>query len=343
MMESGITIEMLWSEESDTGMKQNMSPQASIVITTRNRRDDLEKAVVSALAQKLEGGVETIVIDDGSTDGTSEMIAAKFPQVRLHRSEASKGLIVQRNHGARLAIAPIIFSIDDDACFSTDNIVADVLKQFDLPAVGAVAIPFINVCQDPDLIMQKAPDVSGEFVCSSYIGTAHALRRDLFLRLGGYREALFHQGEEGDYCLRMLDAGYVVRLGRSDPIHHFESPRRDFRRMDLYGRRNNVLFGWHLVPAPILPAYLAATTWNGLWHGLRVGRPWTMMEGLGQGYRAIWQERKQRAPVAPAIFRLYRELVRRQSVPYLEIESRLAKQLRPRLADPEFQVTTPTK
>lgn len=300
-----------------------MFPQASIVITTRNRRGELEKAVASALAQKVKGGAETIVIDDGSTDGTSEMISGKFPQVKLHRFKTSRGLIVQRNHGARVAAAPIIFSIDDDACFTSETIVADVVRQFDRPVIGAVAIPFINVYQDADVIRQKAPDGSEFYICPSYIGTAHALRRDLFVQLGGYREELFHQGEEGDYCLRMLGAGYVVRLGRSDPIHHFESAWRDFRRMDLYGRRNNVLFGWHNVPAGILPAYLTATTCNGIMHGLRVGRPWTMMQGLGQGYCAIWQERKQRLPVSPAAFDLYRELIKRKAVSFSEIESRL--------------------
>ncbi len=300
-----------------------MSPQASIVITTKNRKVELEKAVASALAQKVEGGVETIVIDDGSTDGTSGMIAAKFPLVKLHRFETSRGLIVQRNQGARLAVSPIIFSIDDDAIFTTENVVADIVRQFDRPAIGAVAIPVINVCQDADLILQKAPDDAEVLVGPSYIGTAHALRRDLFLRLGGYREVLFHQGEESDYCLRMLEAGYVVRLGGSDPIHHFESPRRDFRRVDIYGRRNNVLFGWHNVPAPMLPGYLAATTWNGLRHGLRVGRPWTMIQGLSEGYRTVWKERKQRTPVSPAVFMLYREMVKRGAVPYSDIEGRL--------------------
>ena len=303
-----------------------MLPEASIVISTRNRRDDLEKAVASAVAQKLDGLIEVIIVDDGSTDGTSDMIASKFPQVKLHRFETSRGYIVQRNYGARVATAPIIFSIDDDACFSTERIVADVVKQFDFPAVGAVAIPFINVCQDADAILQKAPDAPGDFVCASYIGTAHALRRDLFLQLGGYREALFHQGEEGDYCVRMLKAGYVVRLGRSDPIHHFESPRRDFRRVDIYGRRNNVLFGWYHTPAHILPAYLVATTWNGLGHGLRVGRFWTMVEGLSKGYRAIWQEWSQREPATSGTFRLYRELVKRRATPYVEIENRLRQE-----------------
>jgi GT2 family glycosyltransferase len=300
-----------------------MTPAASIFITTRNRREELENAVASALAQQVEGGVEVVVVDDGSTDGTSEMIAAKFPAVKLHRFEQSRGLIVQRNFGARIATAPIVFSIDDDAIFTSPAIVADVLRHFDQPRIGAVAIPFINVRQDASVTMQQAPDANGVYVTPTYIGTAHALRRELFLALGGYREHLFHQGEESDYCLRMLGAGYLVRLARSAPIHHFESPRRDFRRIDIYGRRNNVLFGWYNVPPHILPVYLAATTWHGFAHGLRVRRPWTMIEGLASGYRAIWSQRRERAPVSAAVFRLYRDLVRRHIAPYAQIVDRL--------------------
>jgi len=300
-----------------------MTPAASIFITTRNRREELENAVASALTQQVEGGVEVIVADDGSTDGTSEMIAAKFPAVKLHRFEQSRGLIVQRNFGARVATAPILFSIDDDAIFTGPAIVADVLRHFDQPRIGAVAIPFINVKQDATAIMQQAPDGSGVYVSSSYIGTAHALRRELFLALGGYRENYFHQGEESDYCLRMLGAGFLVRLARSAPIHHFESPRRDFRRIDLYGRRNNVLFGWYNVPAHVLPVYMAATSWYGFAHGLRVRRPWTMIEGLARGYGAIWSQYRERTPISNSTFRLYRELVRRQIVPYAQVVDRL--------------------
>ena len=301
-----------------------MTPAASIFITTRNRREELENAVASALAQLVEGGLEVIVVDDGSTDGTSEMITAKFPAVKLHRFEKSRGLIVQRNYGARVATAPIVFSIDDDAIFTAPTIVADVLRHFDQPRIGAVAIPFINVKQDANLTMQEAPDGNGVYLCPGYIGTAHALRRELFLALDGYREHFFHQGEESDYCLRMLGAGYLVRLARSAPIHHFESPRRDFRRIDLYGRRNNVLFGWYNVPRHILPVYLAATSWHGLSHGLRVRRPWTMIEGLARGYGAIWSQRRERAPVSTSVFRLYRDLVRQQIVPYAQFVDRLS-------------------
>ncbi|MGH7213703.1 MAG: glycosyltransferase family 2 protein, partial [Tepidisphaeraceae bacterium] len=238
---------------------------ATVVITTKDRKDELRRAVASAVAQ-VGAAVEVLVIDDGSTDGSSDMLRAEFSTVRVERYERSLGLIVRRNHAAALATAPVILSIDDDAVLVSTHTVAQTLTEFDHPRVGAVAVPFVDIKQGPQ-VRQRAPDFARVYVASSFIGTAHALRRDLFLKLGGYREQLFHQGEEADYCLRMLDAGCVVRLGSADPIHHFESPRRDFRRMDVYGRRNDVLYAWHNVPLPYLPGHLLATTFNGLCWG----------------------------------------------------------------------------
>lgn len=283
-------------------------PKATVIITTRNRKDDLIKAIESCLNQTAEPQV--LVVDDGSTDGTSEMVRTTYPRVVLCRSEESKGYIVQRNYAARMACAPIVFSIDDDACFSTPKIVEDILAEFENPLVGAVAIPFVDVHQNPDLVRQSAPLEEGGFVIASYIGTAHALRRDLFLQLGGYREQLFHQGEESDYCVRMLDAGYVVKIGRSDVIFHYESPKRDHTRWHLYGRRNNILFAWHNAPVPYLPFMLAGTFFNGIRHGIRMKRPMTMLKGLLMGVAAIPGEWKKRRPVRSFTFSLYRKLVK---------------------------------
>ena len=297
-----------------------MTALASIVITTKNRKEELRGAIASALAQSTT--VEVLVVDDASTDGTSEMVKAEFPTVRLHRVEQSLGYIVQRNTGAELASAPIIFSIDDDATFPSSRTVEQTLAEFNHPGVGAVAIPFINVRQD-DVVRQRAPDDGRIWVAPSYIGTAHALRRDVFLALGGYRGQLVHQGEESDYCARMLDAGYVVRLGRADPIHHFESPRRDFRRMDLYGRRNDILYAWHNVPLARLPVHLAGTTLNGLRFGMRCGRFWRHARGLLNGYGACLKFFRERRPLTPRAYRLSRVLKTRGSVPLDELEPRL--------------------
>jgi glycosyltransferase involved in cell wall biosynthesis len=297
--------------------------EATVVITTKNRMDDLRKAVASALMQDARPRV--LVIDDGSTDGTSEMMSREFPEAQLQRVEQSLGLIVQRNRGAALAQTPFIVSIDDDAVFSTPRIVSQTIAEFQDPRIGAVAIPFINVHQDK-IVRQLAPDARGIYVTGSYIGTAHALRRELFLDLGGYREFFFHQGEEEDYCIRMLAAGYVVRIGRADPIHHFESPKRDFRRWDIFGRRNNVLFAWCNVPLVNLPARLLATTFNGLRHGIRHRRFLRMMYGLSIGYAAIFRYRRQRRAVPTRAYRVFRRLRGQTTMQLSEVEKWLGPQ-----------------
>jgi glycosyltransferase involved in cell wall biosynthesis len=288
----------------------------TVVITTKNRKEELRVAVRSALEQTARP--EVLVIDDGSTDGTPEMMRAEFPQARLERVGQSLGYIAQRNRGAQLATGDILFSIDDDAAFSTPYVIEQTLAEFDHPRVGAVAIPFINVKKEGTL-HQRAPGESGIIVGNDYIGTAHALRRDLFLRLGGYRPYLFHQGEERDYCIRLLDAGYVVRFGRSDPIHHFESPRRDFRRMDLYGRRNDILYAWYNVPWPSLPVHLLGTTARGVMFGFHVHRPLRMIHGLMNGYGAMVHEIFRRQPVRRRTYQLSRRL-KCQPLPLEQIE-----------------------
>ena len=292
------------------------APEVTVVITTRNRREELSRALRSALVQVPP--VDVLVLDDGSTDGTPDMVRAEFPAVRLERRETSAGYIVRRNEAARLARTPFLVSIDDDAEFSSSRVVAQARSEFDHERIGAVAIPFVNVLQGPQ-VFQQAPDSRAIHVAADYIGTAHALRRDVFLRLGGYREHFIHQGEERDYCVRMLAAGYVVRLGRVDAIHHYESPRRDLGRMDHYGRRNDVLFAWHNVPTIHLAIHLAATTVNGLRAGVRVGRTGKMLRGLVAGYGAILRARRQPVPVS--VYWLQRRLRKGGARPLTEIEA----------------------
>jgi glycosyltransferase involved in cell wall biosynthesis len=294
--------------------------EATVVITTKNRKEDLLNAIVSALAQTVRP--EVIVMDDGSTDGTAEFILAKFPEIRLERSEHSLGYIRQRNRAARLASHPILFSIDDDAVFSSPLVVEQTLREFDHPRVGAVAIPFVDVNKSPE-IHHRAPSAEGVYAGYAYIGTAHALRRDLFLRLSGYREILFHQSEEEDYCIRLLNAGYVTRYGCADPVHHFESPRRSWTRMDYYGARNKVLYACHNVPMPNLAVHLTATTFFTSIYARSPARFVTRLRGVAGAYSQIGLGRIRRQPVARSVYRLSRELKRRGAVRLDEIESRL--------------------
>jgi glycosyltransferase involved in cell wall biosynthesis len=250
------------------------------------------------------------------------MVRSEFPQVRLDRVEHSRGYIFQRNRGAELAGGDLIFSIDDDAAFSTPNVIEQTITDFDHPRVGAVAIPFINVNKE-NTLLQRGPDDATVMCGNDYIGTAHAVRRDLFRKLGGYRDYLFHQGEERDFCIRLLDTGHVVRFGRSEPIHHFESPRRDFRRMDLYGRRNDILYAWYNVPFPHFSGHLIGTTVRGAMFGVRIGRPGRMIQGLMNGYGAMLHEINRRRPVRRQTYELSRLLKKTGPLPLTRIEPML--------------------
>ena len=283
--------------------------EATVVIVTKDRREDALRAVRSAVAQRPP--VEVLVLDDGSTDGTAQAIAEAYPQVRVERHEESAGYIVRRNEAAELAKTPIIVSIDDDAELPADDVVATTIAEFEDEKIGAVAMPYRDL---PDeTVHQRAPDEPGIHLIHRFRGTAYAARRHVFLSLGGFRTMLFHQAEEADYCLRLLDGGYVVRLGCAEPVNHFASPKRDFKRMWFYECRNGVLFAWHNVPLPDLITQLAKTSAHLLWLGRSVRRTRLFARGLLAGYRAAFTERAYRRPVNRSTWRLYNRLGKRDT------------------------------
>jgi glycosyltransferase involved in cell wall biosynthesis len=297
---------------------------ATVIITSKDRCTELRDALRSCLIQ--HGNPEILVVNDGSTDGTREMLESEFRNVRVIHHERPSGLVAARNEAAKVATGDVIFSIDDDAAFTTESVVVQTLEQFRDSSVGAIAIPYVDVRKSPE-VRQRAPSDDRVWVTDRFVGTAHALRRDVFLQLGGYRDYYVHQGEERDYCLRMLDAGYVVRLATGDLIHHFESPKRDTTRMDLYGRRNDVLFAWLNLPWRFLPLQLVGTSINGLWFGLKVGRPLRMLRGLAMGYAAIPRFWRNRSPVKSRTYRIFRRLQKCMCVDIAEVGPRLARDI----------------
>ena len=106
----------------------------------------------------------------------------------------------------------------------------------------------------------------------------------------------------------MLNAGYVTRCGDADPVHHFESPRRSFARMDFYGSRNKILYAWQNVPFPYLPTHLAATTTKTLSYTVSPRRFLTRFRGVLCGYFLACFGRGERRPVAKQVYRLSRML-----------------------------------
>jgi glycosyltransferase involved in cell wall biosynthesis len=96
----------------------NAAPLVSVILPTRNRASLVTRAVFSVVGQTYRN-VELIVIDDASTDGTPQALAAiDDPRLRVLRNEVNRGASAARNAGIRAARGELIaFHDDDDVWF----------------------------------------------------------------------------------------------------------------------------------------------------------------------------------------------------------------------------------
>lgn len=254
--------------------------------------------------------LEVLVYDDASTDNTADAVREQWPQCRVYESTIRTGYIVNRNRGFRDAKAPIVFSLDDDAYFSDSTIVRRILETFRLPKVGAVAIPYVEPLNrrsksslDIPLNLQSGTEVR------SYVGCAHAIRRDLALELDGYREFFVHQREEAELCLRIRRAGWKIIVGDSAPIVHMVSPKRDNDRVTYYAGRNIILSEMLNAPLPYVVLRPISTSikflayrfsWSSVPLKLRA-----LWAGIGDGLRY----RHLRNPVDRSTYQRYWSMV----------------------------------
>jgi GT2 family glycosyltransferase len=293
---------------------------ATVAIVTRDRRKIVREALQSVLRQTVRP--EVLVVDDGSVDGTPEMLSREFPQVRVLREEAPRGPAAQRTALARLASGAIMFFFDDDVVLPSAETLEHTLTEFDHPRVGAVAIPYMEAHEAPR-VRQRAPTEGQAFATFPFGAGSFAVRRDVFLQVGGYRPELIAQGEETDYCLRMLAAGFVTRLGGAPPILHLSSPPHDIDVKVLNGRRNDVLYAWRNVPMPYLAVRLVKILARSAALAVRYRQPLAAALGLLRGLREVARDPRQRAPVSRSVYRLAHTLKVRRSVPLRDIESKL--------------------
>lgn len=97
-------------------------PNVSVIIPTYNRIMMLEEALASLHAQKYDGTIEIIVIDDNSQDGTSQVIREKYPDIHLITRSENGGASAARNQGIAVAKGKFIAFLDSDDLWEKEHL-----------------------------------------------------------------------------------------------------------------------------------------------------------------------------------------------------------------------------
>lgn len=219
-------------------MSESAEPFFSIVIVCLNGQDALPKAL-QAVRQTRYPHYEVIVVDNGSTDRTAEIVRNLFPEVRLIRSPVNLGFAGGNNLGLRAAHGDILVLLNDDTEVRPDWLEAWARAAAQYPRWGILGakllypdgqtIQHAGGTVDPNGLSHHfgygQPD-DGRFdevvSCDYCTGAALAIRRELYETIGPldpeYYPIYF---EETDYCRMARRAGYeVLYIPEATIVHH---------------------------------------------------------------------------------------------------------------------------
>ena len=216
----------------------------SVVVPTHNRKERLRRCLRALMAQDYPA-YEVIVVDDGSTDGTDEMVRQEFPQVHYLRQE-HRGPAAARNRGIRAARGEIVAFTDDD-CEPPPEWLRSLWEGFqhypEAGAVGGIQEPTAHALSQnllaryESFVTYRIYGVGERAVVGSPApgGTNNlAVPKYLLERLGGFDETFpVAAGEDADLLYRIADLGYKTVCLPNKVVHHHTYTWRAFVRQQV--------------------------------------------------------------------------------------------------------------
>lgn len=199
----------------------------SIVIVNWNTRDLLRSCLRSCA--EFASGVQVIVVDNASTDGSAEMVAAEFPAVQLLAETTNHGYAAGNNLGFAIATGDQILTLNPDTELRPDSL-GQTMACLSQPKIGVVSCKFIG----PDGAVQRS--VRG-------FPTLGDVAKDVLGLPNQYRAKDFDY-ETSQYCEQPMGTFLLFRReALPDPKKPFdESFPIFFNEVDLLKRMANS--GW---------------------------------------------------------------------------------------------------
>jgi N-acetylglucosaminyl-diphospho-decaprenol L-rhamnosyltransferase len=219
----------------------------SVVVVSFDTRDLLESCLRSVIAA---GPVETVVVDNGSTDGSIELVRESFSHCRLIVSEQNRGYGGAANRGIAACSTPAVLLLNSDTVLAPGAL--DALGRYlaERPRVAVIGPKLVN--RDGSLQRSTYPNPSmlDMFVGETglhllieripllrecfyrtwshararrvpwVLGAALAIRRSACEAVGGFDPAYFMYREEVDLCRRLEAAGFETHYAPVTTIQH---------------------------------------------------------------------------------------------------------------------------
>lgn len=236
----------------------------SILITTKNRLEDLQLTLqkIAHLLQRED--VECIVYDDGSTDNTNKFLEENYPNIQLFKNNISKGLIHNRNYLLNNCKGSFAISLDDDSNFITENSLEIIDNHFKANENCAVIACRIFWGKEEPLTFHTNQVVQR---VSGFVGCGHVWNLKAWKAIPNYPEWYFFYGEEDFASLQLLKKGLEIHYVPEILVHHRVnvSERKNDKDYQIR-RRRSLRSAWYnyfiFYPFSIIPKKMAYTIWQ---------------------------------------------------------------------------------
>lgn len=213
----------------------------SVVIVSWNVCHLLRDCINSILSSRGNLSIRIIVVDNGSKDGSVDMVRAEFPHVHLIASQSNLGFARANNVGLAQARGQYIFFLNPDTIVKGEalhNMVSFLNGRHEFAMVGprliypggtvqrtcARVIPSLSLILWEGLYLHRLPIVGQRFLnrlispydleksqeVEAISGAAMLLRRAVADALGGFDESFLHTGEDIDLCVRLRQSGRQI-------------------------------------------------------------------------------------------------------------------------------------
>ncbi|MEG4801757.1 glycosyltransferase [Microcoleus sp. ARI1-B5] len=250
------------------------TPQVSVIIPAYNGARYIAQAVESALCQTFTD-LEIIVVDDGSTDETHQVLQPYFDRIRYVYQE-NRGVAAARNRGIQEAKGEFIAFLDQDDFFWSDKLAAQIALFRQQPSLGIVNSGWRIVNQQGEKISDIKPweyfpklDLETWIVEMPVLPSAMMFSRQWLEMAGGFNSE-FDSVDDSDLVLRLAllgcEAAWLHQVTVSYRQHDKNvSIKKALKQANLFITLKQQFFAKPDLPQHIRelenPAFYAALTW----------------------------------------------------------------------------------